>query len=52
MFLGEGNITESAEFNFYADPEAAKVVLQETDQIIKLVPWETCLHNIEISYVS
>ena len=43
---GVGNTTSAAEFNFYADPEAAHVVLkrlQDLDVVkAKLVTWEVC----------
>ena len=49
-----GNVTPSAEFNFYADPEAAFVVLKELSKMpklmAKLVPWETCYKNTFISW--
>jgi len=48
---GMGNITSSAEFNFYADPEAAHIVLTSACCPIYLLPWETCL-RIDISLVS
>lgn len=32
--LGEGNITPYAEFNIWADPEAANVVLQQDIEVI------------------
>ena len=42
---GKGNVTVSAEFNFAADPEAARVVLQEMSSHVSLVTWELCLEH-------
>jgi inosine-uridine nucleoside N-ribohydrolase len=47
---GRGNASFSAEFNFWADPEAASKVLaafstSETAAPIDLVTWETCLKH-------
>ncbi len=36
---GRGNITPSAEFNFYVDPHAAQVVLDAGFENIVIVPW-------------
>lgn len=35
-------MTTSAEFNFYSDPEAAYVVLNQLKSPITIVTWETC----------
>ena len=48
---GRGNATSAAEFNFYADPEAAYVVLNELHVPITMTCWELCLNN-SISLVS
>ncbi|XP_042864350.1 inosine-uridine preferring nucleoside hydrolase-like [Penaeus japonicus] len=45
-----GNINLCGEFNFTCDPEAARVVLEETQRVIHLVPWETCLFEANITY--
>ena len=47
---GEGNITVCGEFNFHADPEAAKVVIDRADCHVYIMPWETC-KNINITWV-
>ncbi|KAK3875195.1 hypothetical protein Pcinc_019922 [Petrolisthes cinctipes] len=47
---GEGNWTSSAEYNFMLDPEAARVVFEETSIPINLTPWEICYHNLGIPY--
>ncbi|KAI0238361.1 putative uridine nucleosidase 1 [Lamellibrachia satsuma] len=42
-YHGKGNINVSAEFNFYADPEAASVVLKDLGRVSTLVTWELCM---------
>ena len=48
---GEGNITVCGEFNFHADPEAAKVVIDRIECPICIAPWETC-RNTNITWVT
>ncbi|XP_067635759.1 nucleoside hydrolase-like [Eurosta solidaginis] len=42
---GVGNWTRCAEFNFYADPEAAFAVLARSKCPITILPWEPCLED-------
>ncbi|XP_052806824.1 inosine-uridine preferring nucleoside hydrolase-like isoform X2 [Mya arenaria] len=42
---GKGNMTVAAEFNFYFDPEAAYVVLNQLKAPITIVTWETCMEH-------
>lgn len=41
--LAVGNTPNTAEFNFYYDPEAAYIVLEKSKCPIMILPWETCL---------
>jgi len=50
VYTGVGNVTSSAEYNFYQDPEAAKVVLNELGCRIMMIPWELCV-EYSVSWV-
>lgn len=39
---GRGNVTPAAEFNIFADPEAAAIVFHAGIEIV-MVPWEICV---------
>jgi|LGVE01.1.fsa_nt_gb purine nucleosidase len=46
--LGEGNITDYAEFNYFVDAHAAQIVSNLGIKIIQL-PWDTCLDGVHIN---
>uniref|UniRef100_A0A1B6E0S3 Inosine/uridine-preferring nucleoside hydrolase domain-containing protein n=1 Tax=Clastoptera arizonana TaxID=38151 RepID=A0A1B6E0S3_9HEMI len=41
-YQGVGNMSNSAEFNFWADPEAAHIVLESAIKTKIMLPWEAC----------
>ena len=55
-FLAVGNMRHlgSAEFNFYVDPEAAYVLINELGPVcpVKLLTWETCTEQCALPWVS
>lgn len=44
--INKGNASPAAEFNFYSDPEAAKMVLSQSDLDITVVPLEIGLKSL------
>ncbi|RZC38428.1 uridine nucleosidase 1 [Asbolus verrucosus] len=43
-YTAVGNVTATAEYNFYIDPEAAYIVLDSVKKPIFILTWETCLY--------
>ncbi len=46
--FGEGNMTPHAEFNYYVDAEAVKIVSEFYLEMV-LLPWNTCLTGVNIN---
>uniref|UniRef100_A0A1L8DYD6 Putative inosine-uridine preferring nucleoside hydrolase n=1 Tax=Nyssomyia neivai TaxID=330878 RepID=A0A1L8DYD6_9DIPT len=44
-YLGVGNYTSAAEFNFFNDPESVHIVLHTLKCPMFLLPWEACLED-------
>jgi inosine-uridine nucleoside N-ribohydrolase len=42
-YLGVGNVSACAEFNFWSDPESAHIVFAESKCPITIFPWEPCI---------
>ena len=49
LLEGIGNVSEAAEFNFHADPEAASIVLRLTRCPTYIASWELCLKYTSIN---
>lgn len=49
---GVGNVSMSAEFNFYVDPEAAFVVLNMNKCPTYIATWELCYKYCKVDMVS
>lgn len=45
MFLGVGNISNAAEFNFGMDPESAHIFFSNVLNQVVILPWETCFNS-------
>lgn len=44
-YLGIGNTSRCAEYNFWVDPEAANIVLHAAKCPITILPWESCMDD-------
>lgn len=46
--FGEGNMTDYAEYNYYVDAEAVKIVSEFYEEIV-LLPWNTCDEGVRLN---
>lgn len=51
LLAGKGNVRLAAEFNFFCDAEAARIVLEETQCPCQIVGWEVSGLQTKFSWV-